>query len=529
MTTLQTIELASTRAKAGGRAAVMTTEGLLRWGVPLFVVLAGLILFSTPLRHQEHLLAYAQDDLYYYLIVARNIVHGLGSTFDGVTPSNGYHPLYLVFLLGVVRVAPDLPGIYRALWLLDVASTLCIFLAVRALLSRHLSDSWLANGFAVAIVYLSFWRICQQMEVTLTLPLGFLLLLAVDRPPQEQTATRWAGVGFLASLLTLSRLDSGLLVMLCIGFALGLREYRRTLDYRKIAAFTAGYVPLILGYLWTNLHYFHRLTPISGAAKQLTVTHWPHWSALSVSFSREAMLMFAAVLATLCLLPVVWKRLPAELQIITPAALFFPFLHWGLNLVLSDWMMWPWYRYSLIFALSFVLLLPGMFLPRYLPFRLRRFVGPAILVGFAVALAAARYTRDTFMLDIADASQHLQEFARTHPGRYAMGDRAGMATWLNPNPTIQLEGLMMDGRFLQQIQQRAPLRKVLHEYGIDYYVAFDWKKEKNWPKKCFEAREPFQAGKTSPTMNGLFCEQPVDAYTSAHGRTLVFDVRHPGS
>lgn len=42
-----------------------------------------LIGFSTP------------DDAYYYFTIARNIARGYGVTFDGLTPTNGFHPLWM--------------------------------------------------------------------------------------------------------------------------------------------------------------------------------------------------------------------------------------------------------------------------------------------------------------------------------------------------------------------------------------------------------------------------------------------------
>ena len=36
-----------------------------------------------------------EDDSYFYLQIARNISQGFGSTFDGINPTNGYHPLWM--------------------------------------------------------------------------------------------------------------------------------------------------------------------------------------------------------------------------------------------------------------------------------------------------------------------------------------------------------------------------------------------------------------------------------------------------
>ncbi|MGZ4726103.1 MAG: hypothetical protein ACXWB2_00140, partial [Acidimicrobiales bacterium] len=38
------------------------------------------------------------DDAFYYFGIARNVAHGHGSTFDGIDPTNGYHPLWMLVL-----------------------------------------------------------------------------------------------------------------------------------------------------------------------------------------------------------------------------------------------------------------------------------------------------------------------------------------------------------------------------------------------------------------------------------------------
>ncbi|MEZ4217414.1 MAG: glycosyltransferase family 39 protein [Myxococcota bacterium] len=50
-----------------------------------------------------------QDDAFYYLAIARNVVAGAGLTFDGATPTNAFHPLYLGALLPLSLAAVDDP------------------------------------------------------------------------------------------------------------------------------------------------------------------------------------------------------------------------------------------------------------------------------------------------------------------------------------------------------------------------------------------------------------------------------------
>ena len=44
---------------------------------------------------------YLRDDFFYYLIVAQNFASGHGSTFNGIVPTNGYHPLWMLVLAGL--------------------------------------------------------------------------------------------------------------------------------------------------------------------------------------------------------------------------------------------------------------------------------------------------------------------------------------------------------------------------------------------------------------------------------------------
>ena len=48
---------------------------------------------------------FTRDDAYYYFKVAQNISEGHGSTFDGIHPTNGYHPLWLLICIPIFALA----------------------------------------------------------------------------------------------------------------------------------------------------------------------------------------------------------------------------------------------------------------------------------------------------------------------------------------------------------------------------------------------------------------------------------------
>ena len=48
---------------------------------------------------------FIRDDAYYYFKVAQNISEGQGSTFDGINPTNGYHPLWMLICVPIFALA----------------------------------------------------------------------------------------------------------------------------------------------------------------------------------------------------------------------------------------------------------------------------------------------------------------------------------------------------------------------------------------------------------------------------------------
>ena len=48
---------------------------------------------------------FIRDDAYYYFKVAQNISEGQGSTFDGINPTNGYHPLWMLICVPIFAFA----------------------------------------------------------------------------------------------------------------------------------------------------------------------------------------------------------------------------------------------------------------------------------------------------------------------------------------------------------------------------------------------------------------------------------------
>src|SRR5262245_6448745 len=54
------------------------------------------------------------DDGYYYLNIARHLAQGDGFTFDGLHPTNGFHPLWQLLLVPLFWITPDRTAVVYA-------------------------------------------------------------------------------------------------------------------------------------------------------------------------------------------------------------------------------------------------------------------------------------------------------------------------------------------------------------------------------------------------------------------------------
>ena len=72
----------------------------------LFLILNFLPQIFVLLSQPDNLMNwYLTDDAFYYFKTAQNIAEGMGISFDGVAPTNGFHPLWMVICVPVFALA----------------------------------------------------------------------------------------------------------------------------------------------------------------------------------------------------------------------------------------------------------------------------------------------------------------------------------------------------------------------------------------------------------------------------------------
>ena len=96
---------------------------------------------------------FGDDDVYYYFVIAKNIINGYGSSYDGISLTNGYHPLWMMAILPIFALEqPDLFFPLRAVYLLSSLLLLIgIFLLFKTL--EHLKIDKIICLFTIVLFF----------------------------------------------------------------------------------------------------------------------------------------------------------------------------------------------------------------------------------------------------------------------------------------------------------------------------------------------------------------------------------------
>ncbi len=216
-------------------------------------------------------------DAFYYLDIARHRVLNGVYSFDGVNPTNGFHPLWtwILVLLGKLHLVdfrqcrqPLVPVFLADVLLLSLGSGLLAATAARLLKQPWLAMLAVAPGLFWFLVSpftagsFSTWSFANGMESAAALAWFGGACLAMTRP-LEKNAVWASATALLLSLCVLSRLDDIFLAGLATSWILwkGRRQ-------RRLQLLTAGsFLTPIALYLAYNHITVGTFLPVSGAAK----------------------------------------------------------------------------------------------------------------------------------------------------------------------------------------------------------------------------------------------------------------------
>ena len=500
------------------------------------------LMLGAPLwfDHASWMQFYA-DDFFYYLVIAEHVIAEGLSSFDGVTITNGYHPLWMWIMAGLLLLtggsSKTLPFLILAVQV--GASLTAIWLVFRMLVRRQL-PALVIIGVVLLFSIADADIAITGMEVVIAVPLVIAFIGEAERVTQAE-GIRFLRLGLLASACILARVDTLILIALT---SLALLPYIRALPAKSSALGRVAFGLLPAGlYFSFNIIHFSTLLPISSAAKALAPGLFFNGKPFQVLMTggdisaREELVIVVPAWAIFS--RAIWGclqlRRSNQIERLNTAVFAFPVIFYLLLALRSDWILWTWYYYPVVVALPFATAAFGEWLYRWNFLLARPVVAAATLLICSVPIVldhAGHFAHTDPAHDgIYIAAADLAPFVATHPGRYAMGDRAGTVGYVVKEPIFQLEGIVGNAQLLADIRAGRPLLDVLREHRVDYYIGTVMP----YHHGCWFGREPKvkQAGLRSPAMSGQFCSKPLFRTIDWSGiETFVFAVaaesqRHP--
>jgi hypothetical protein len=209
---------------------------------------------------------FKRDDAFYYYKVAQNISEGNGSTFDGINPTNGYHPLWMLVNIPIFALARfDLILPLRVLLMVLAGLHSATAILIYRIIKTHLSQ-------AVAIFAAVFWSFHSHIHVvayTYGLETGIaafaIVLLIYNLSAFEKEwkkgpvpLRRILSLALLAAMVMFSRLDLVFLAVITGAWIIFRGKFIRhllPLDIFVIAASMTASVALRTGLEAYNNHY----------------------------------------------------------------------------------------------------------------------------------------------------------------------------------------------------------------------------------------------------------------------------------
>lgn len=437
------------------------------------------------------------DDSYYYLGVARNIVAGDGSSFAGATETNGYQPLWLLLLLPAALVVRDAAAlvvamvlVQGALWVLGVremrrigqalSGDLCALVGVMSL-----------GVLAVVMRILSF----SGMETGLLL---VLLLLAVRLVVDlDDVARSYRTLGIVLALVCLCRLDAAAAAVALVVVVLWrLRPSELGLG-RRLALLVGPSVGALMALAVTNVVLFRTPLPVSGQAKAIGGPFFgtrPLTEALTLPIGTTSTWLGAIAPALVGVAWLLHRGTESEVRRrVLALAVGFVAAQAMLLVYLTVWSSYgtlAWYNYNT----AMMLFLGGMLCFLAMERSWGAWVGrvvPAAAVAYVVGLVPLVFLADG---PTSPASVPAARFvdAELPPGAtLAMGDRAGAVGYFANRPLFQLEGLVADADYVEQLASGGAIERMVAE-DVDYYVRYTRRVDDGTPvgADCRRLAEP---------------------------------------
>jgi len=437
------------------------------------------------------------DDSFYYVQIARHVVAGRGSTFDGVNPTNGYHPLWMAICIVVARFVHGFAALPIALVVVQVLIT-----AAGAWVLLRAWRNALTPAFSAAAVLLlaahAGWAYHNLMESGVSFFfLATLCWLAFRKDAvQCWTSNRGLAAGLLMLGAIYARLDNALLVL---GLVVGMFFAARQSNGARAALVATARIATVLAvgfapYLIYNATVFGHVMPISGRVKQSmaflpgadpavlpriieAVRNTAVYEGVRSPFTYLS-IWIGPLLVVYLLIGAVRRRSPrAWIEAGLLAALLAHFTYYAAT---SVWGFFTWYQLPYAIATVYILFRIVAVFARRLdtdrsPVPVVGIASALFVIGFFALRVSVEY-RKTF--EWPDFSRHpcwarLRELSARFPDARLAGWNAGFPGYFFDGRVANLDGLVNSPVYSERYLMPYRTLDYILEQQFDFIVDYD--------------------------------------------------------
>lgn len=501
---------------------------LICWGI-----ICGLGLYLASLPAQEFLIRLSIGDALAYPRIAFHVAAGKGSTYNLLTPTNGYHPLWMwlhvPFMLGADSIMARM-GVVQVFWIVAAVSAAIAW----SLLICFLTRSDLAGGLT-ALLFGGFGWSLYVLYSGIETPLVFLGLAAVfylairvgDRRLRPSFALALA-YGCALAVTFLARLDSAILLLPTIWLAWpGLRRLTRAQLLKAVLLC----VLLVCPYFLWNIMVFGHLMPVSGIVKTVSplslsrslnmLANWGRKiAAIGVSASCVYVLAGGIALCALLLMGKLRRDVPALFPVLL-ICLLGSAAHYLYYLLFMREINVPWHLYPQFLTIylsligAFVVFEKNLSRRHAVPLRAGgrgggqfvRIAGFLCLTGLLAFLTVQYHAAKQVRRPEAAVALDVGYWIRDHlpeTARIAMFDSFYTAIIIPHHVVVDLNGLVEDteGALLAKQRKDFELMRLrqcayLVEKVFEQHGSLDIHEQNRFPSDSFEIIATFPGG-TAP-------------------------------
>ena len=433
------------------------------------------------ISNAEIFIASLPDDAWYYTSIARHIAAGTGSTFDGIHPTNGYHPLWMIVLstLRMVTGAVDVLLLARLVATLQLllgacAATMHALLCWRVLRSAAATAVLLALHATPFVVY----GMTDGMESgLLQLALAGIFWGAIAfKPFTGELTPRVFAFGAIVSLAVLARLDVGLLAVALTCVALPTQSGARR---AMVIAFPCAImIPL---YLFMNAMHFDSLLPISARLKSTFPDF--HFNGIAL---RTHIIPICAGLMTIAMTAVNSRRVTdRDLRLVMRGGAIFLALHLIHTIFFTHWGIQRWHFTAYWPLLLWQLILTPRIIAR------AGYVLPAIALVSIASQVSFFWKRTERAFQVQSYRAALWARENIPAGRLIGMSDCGTFGAFYGDGVINLDGVVNNAAYQTALKEKG-IRGYANDVGISYIAHHAVIEADSGAKKTDGALPPYE-------------------------------------